>query len=337
MKYVRICYLIAGITLLVWVLQRADLDEIFALLATAGLFGIGSVIAVYALGFLLDSISWLLIITSAPINLAWFRRAFVIRLAGEAFNNVVPAGGFAGEPLKALILKRRYGVSYNEVTASIVMARTVNMVALILFLILGFAMMLAKDSIDGPLKWTATIGIVALTFGTICLFAIQRFRISTWVLTRFKGAKWSEKLATSLHVVEELDARFVRFYTKSSARLASSLTLAFVTWVIGIVEIYLTFLFLGHPISWSEAWIIEAVTQMVRTAVFFIPLAIGAQEGALLVISTAITGVPALGLACAAVRRCRELVWLVLGFLAAALYPTALKEMVGTREPADKI
>lgn len=327
MKYARLIYLLAGVALLFWVLQRADLDEILSLVATAGVFGIGSVIAVYALGFLWDAISWLLIITSLPITLTWFRRAFVIRLAGEAFNNVVPAGGFAGEPLKALILKRRYGVGYNEATASIVMARTVNMIALIFFLFLGFAMMLADEKIGGPLKWTATIGIAALTFGTICLFVIQRFKISTWILSRFSGGKWSLKLASSLQIVEELDGRFVEFYTKSGGRLTSALVLSFGTWMLGVAEIYLTFQFLGHPVSWSEAWIIEAVAQMVRTAVFFIPLAIGAQEGALLVISTAITGNPALGLACAAVRRCRELVWLVLGFLAAALYPTALKEL----------
>ena len=326
MKFARIVYLGLGLGVLLWVLQNADWNDIFSLVADAGVVGILSVVAVYAVGFYWDAVSWSLIITSVPINMTWFRRAFFIRMAGEAFNNVVPAGGFAGEPLKAVILKRRYGVSYSEATASIVMARTINMIAMIAFLVIGFAMMLLNDNIDGPLKWTASAGVIGLTFGTICLFAIQRFKVSSWIMTRFRGDRWASKLASGLVVVEELDQRFVHFYTQHGARLLVAFSLAFITWIVGVVEIYLIFYFLGHPITWSEAWMIEAITQMVRTAVFFIPLAIGAQEGALLVISTALTGVPALGLACAAVRRCRELIWVVFGFIAAFSYPTSLKE-----------
>ena len=71
---------------------------------------------------------------------------------------------------------------------------------------------------------------------------------------------------------------------------------------------------------------IEALAQMIRSAVFFIPLGIGAQEGAFVLISTAITGVPGLGLACAAVRRIRELIWIVLGLFGWMIYPMSLKE-----------
>jgi hypothetical protein len=70
---------------------------------------------------------------------------------------------------------------------------------------------------------------------------------------------------------------------------------------------------------------------MIRAAVFFIPLGIGAQEGAFVVITTAVTGVPGLGLACAAVRRIRELVWILLGLLAWTLYPTKPKKTLPDR------
>lgn len=328
MKVVRILYLAIGLALLVWVLQSADWDQILSLVAEVGVVGVLGVVAVYAVGFYWDAVSWSLIMTSVPINITWFRRAFFIRMAGEAFNNVVPAGGFAGEPLKAVILKRRYGVSYSETTASIVMARTINMIAMIVFLMIGFVMMLLNENIDGPLKWTASAGVAGLTFGTVCLFAIQRLKVSSWIMTRFSGGRWASKLASALAVVEDLDQRFVHFYTQHGTRLVAAFSLAFITWIVGVVEIYLTFQFLGHPVTWAEAWMIEAVTQMVRTAVFFIPLAIGAQEGALLVISTALTGSPALGLACAAVRRCREIVWIVFGFITAAAYPTVAKDSV---------
>lgn len=326
MRFAKLLYLLAGIGLLFVVLGDTDLADVWARVSGIGIAGIAAIVGVYFLAFLGDSVSWSLILTSLPISLTWFRRIFTIRLAGEAFNNVLPAAGFGGEPVKAVILKRRYGVSYREATASIVMARTVNMVALIGFLIIGFGFMTQSHALGPALKTTATAGLALLSFGTVLLFAIQRFRISSWVMRKFAGAPWAVRAAGVFAVIEDMDERFVTFYTAHRWRLTLAIALAFANWVLGVVEIYLTFLFLGHEISWADAWMIEALAQMVRSAVFFIPLALGAQEGAFLLISTAITGVPGLGIACAAVRRIRELLWIVLGLGAAAFYPTALKD-----------
>ena len=51
--------------------------------------------------------------------------------------------------------------------------------------------------------------------------------------------------------------------------------------------------------SFVDAWIIEAVAQLVRTGTFFIPASIGAQEGAFMLVCAAMTGSPALGVAVA--------------------------------------
>lgn len=328
----KIISLLAGCVLLYVIAKDIDLGNVAGLVAQVGLVGIAIVIFVYFLAFLGDSISWLLILTSLPVKLAWIRRTFIVRLAGEAFNNVIPAGGFAGEPVKAVILKRRYGVSYTEASASIVMARTVNMIALIVFLIVGFAFMTMSDDIGGGLKVTSSVGLVLLTIGTVLLFAIQRYRVSSWLMMKFSGHALVERAAGAIKVVEDLDRRFVEFYTRNGGRLSWALLLAFGNWVLGVVEIYLTFHFLGHDIAWSDAWMMEALAQMIRAAIFFIPLGIGAQEGAFVVVTTAITGAPHLGLACAAVRRIREICWIVLGLVAWTLYPTGLKNFDGEQK-----
>lgn len=327
MRIWKIISLLAGCALLYFIAKDIDLGNVAGLVAQVGLGGIAFVIFVYFLAFLGDSVSWLLILTSLPVTLAWIRRAFVVRLAGEAFNNVIPAGGFAGEPVKAVILKRRYGVSYTDASASIVMARTVNMIALIFFLIIGFAFMTLSEDISGGLKLTSSVGLALLTVGTVLLFAIQRYRVSSWLMAKFSGYAWVERAASAIEVVEDLDRRFIEFYTRNGYRLSGALFLAFVNWVLGVVEIYLTFRFLGHDIAWSDAWMMEALAQMIRAAIFFIPLGIGAQEGAFVVVTTAITGAPHLGLACAAVRRIREVSWIVLGLAAWTFYPTGLKDL----------
>jgi len=71
--------------------------------------------------------------------------------------------------------------------------------------------------------------------------------------------------------------------------------------------------FLGHGVSFTDAFIIEAMAQLVRAATFLIPASIGAQEGVFLVMGTVLTGSPVNGVALAAVRRARELVMVLWG------------------------
>jgi uncharacterized protein (TIRG00374 family) len=323
----KIISLLFGFGLLFWIVSGVDMHDVGERVLQVGLVGGAIVIGLYFLAFLGDTVSWLLILTSLPVNPAWIRRAFTVRLAGEAFNNAVPAGGFAGEPVKAILLKARYGVSYTEASASIVMARTVNMIALIVFLMIGFIFMAASDAVDGPLQTTASAGLFLLSLGTFLMFAVQRYKASSWLMARFSGHAWADKAAGAIKVIEELDHRFVTFYTRHRGRLLAALILAFLNWTLGVAEIYVTFMFLGHEISWAEAWMIESLAQMIRAAVFFIPLGIGAQEGAFVLISSAITGTPGLGLACAAVRRIREIFWILLGLVAWMAYPTTIKEV----------
>jgi len=65
------------------------------------------------------------------------------------------------------------------------------------------------------------------------------------------------------------------------------------------------------------------MTQLVRTAIFFIPAAIGSQDEALMLTCGALTGQPGLGLSVALVRRARELVWIALSLGLASLYSVA--------------
>jgi hypothetical protein len=50
-----------------------------------------------------------------------------------------------------------------------------------------------------------------------------------------------------------------------------------------------------------------------RASAFFIPAAVGVQEGTFLVACRAVTGVASTGVTMSVVRRCRELIWVVMG------------------------
>ena len=54
--------------------------------------------------------------------------------------------------------------------------------------------------------------------------------------------------------------------------------------------------------------------QHTRAAIFFIPLSLGTQEGALLMVTAAITGDGAFGVVISLVKHLREIIWIAWGF-----------------------
>lgn len=139
------------------------------------------------------------------------------------------------------------------------------------------------------------------------LFSVAGSWVSRWRL--------AQRVEQILEHVREVDERFVGFYSRHRGRFAGAIALASANWTIGVFEIYYTMVFLEHPISLTEAWMIEAIAQMVRAGTFLIPASIGAQEGAFMLVYTVVTGSPALGLAVAMIRRFREILWLIWGAL----------------------
>ena len=150
----------------------------------------------------------------------------------------------------------------------------------------------------------------------------EKFTFSSLMFLRADPPSVTRKsrLEDILHLIHDMDERLVHFYTLNKDRLAGALLLAYVNWMLGVVEIYNALVFLDRPITWAEAWIIEAVAQMVRTGAFFIPAAIGVQEGAFLLVCGAITGSPPIGVAVSVIRRIREVIWIIWGFAVGAFF-----------------
>ena len=312
MRILKALYIAVGLLLLAAVFAKVELAEVWSHAILIGAGGMFVLVMLYGAAFLIDSFTWQMAMAGVPLNGRWLWRAFRVRMVGEVFNNIMPAAGMGGEPVKAVLLNQHYGLGFREGTASIILGRTINMVAQVLFLAIGFAAIWASD-LPGHFKGLALIGLGAFVAATAVFFYAQRLRVVSVTGSWLGRWRLLEGINGVLHHIRDMDERLIHFYTKNRGRFALAIGLAFLNWVAGAVEIYVAMMFLGHPVSFVDAWIIESVTQLVRTAVFFIPAALGAQEGAFLLIFTVMTGGPALGVAMALVRRARELVWLLLG------------------------
>jgi len=82
------------------------------------------------------------------------------------------------------------------------------------------------------------------------------------------------------------------------------------------LEIWVALHFLGVRVSYTEAVVIEGLIQAVSSAAFFVPGALGVQEGGFIVIGGALGLDPPTCLALAGARRIRDLLIYVPGLVA---------------------
>ena len=303
-----------GLGLLAAVLLSADLEQVGQYLTQVGV-GFVLMVAVYKLAFVLDSWAWLLTLRNLPGRLIWVFRFWMVRIVGEAVNNATPLAGIGGEPVKVAILNRDYGIGYGNGYASIVLSRTTFVLGLIPFLLIGFALLLLDSGVEAGFKWAAGTGLVALSAGILAFFLIHRLKLTSRTGGWFARLTARVGMTRFFDAVEDFEDRLVDFYKHAPGRFVATVVLSFIDWALGALEVWIAFYLLGYPISMAEAWVIEAVVQLVRVGVFFVPLAIGTQEGAFAVVVGALTGNPSLGVAAAVLRRCREIIVIGAGLL----------------------
>jgi uncharacterized membrane protein YbhN (UPF0104 family) len=199
------------------------------------------------------------------------------------------------------------------------------MFSLVIFAAGAVYLALSHDQLNSTHKMMASIGLAWLVFNVVVFFLMQHLKLSTFTATRLGKTRFGVRLGRLVAGMQDVDEQFARFYRHHRRRLVLSMGYAMSNWLLGVAELYLILSLIGQPVSWSDALVIEAAVQMIRTAAFFIPAGIGAQEGALMLACGAIYGSPNVGIAVALVRRFRELIWISGSLLLAAAFHASPK------------
>jgi uncharacterized protein (TIRG00374 family) len=255
-----------------------------------------------------------------PCSLRWYRRLIRVRLVGEAFNLVVPAGGFGGEPLKAVLLKSHYGVGYRESSAGLVLARIQGLIGQFLFVSIAVIVMALATDLPALYQTSAWIGLAVLAGMTGGFIIAPKLRLSSRLGRRFGDRRWAEGVVRSLAAIEAVEDKINAFARAHRTRYLASIALSALRWTLGTAEMWLALYLLGHPVSAAEALVLEGLLQLARSVSFFIPANLGTQDGALALAAAAITGVAAAGLGAALLRRVREVIFIALGFAMGGWY-----------------
>jgi uncharacterized membrane protein YbhN (UPF0104 family) len=203
-------FLTAGLILLAILIRETDLTETKDLLRNIGA-GFLIVLFLYFSAFLLDSIVWQLTLPDLRISFSWIIRFFHMRIAGEAFNNTLPAASLGGEPVKAVLMHKLYGFDYRESISTLILTKTINIIALGLFLAIGFVLVLQSEKLASGYKSAAGTGLIVFVLVVALFYIVQRYGVATYAGVFLSQRPLFRWIGSFLHLIKDMDVRFCRF------------------------------------------------------------------------------------------------------------------------------
>ena len=293
-----------GVLLFVGVLLSQDLPAILATLGHAG-WGLLLVALFHLLPLLIDAMAICVLIEGAQSRHP-LRDSLLARWVGESANSLMPAGQLGGPVLMARHLAQR-GLALEEAAAAITVSTTLQTFAQIAFALLGIVV-LGQTTHFSPaaLRTAALIASAFLAIQVGGFYLVQRRGLFSKLMNavrRFSRKRdWSQWVAQA----QAIDLAVQGTYRRNGPVTASFL-LSLVGWIVGTGEVFLIARFLGTPVSWRDAFVLESLGQAIRGAGFAIPGALGVQEGGYLLLAPLAGLAPNAALALSLAKRAREL------------------------------
>jgi putative membrane protein len=294
-----------GVLLFVGVLLSQDLPAIISTLAHAG-WGLLLVAAFHLLPLAIDAFA-ICVLFERGSSRQPFQDSLLARWVGESANSLMPAGQIGGPVLMARHLGQR-GLPMEEAAAAITVSTTLQTFAQIAFALLGIVVLGTQTSRFSPatLRTAALVASAFLAVQVGGFYWVQRrglFSKLMRAVRRFSRKRdWSQWVTQA----EAIDLAVQATYRRNGAITASFL-LSLIGWIVGTGEVYLIAWFLGTPVSWRDAFVLESLGQAIRGAGFAIPGALGVQEGGYLLLAPLVGLTADAALALSLAKRTREL------------------------------
>jgi uncharacterized protein (TIRG00374 family) len=312
-RVVNLILLLIASVFFVWILNELGWDTLRHYLLQVGWYW-PLLLLPYGVVNWLESWSWKYILVQPPAKIT-VRRLFWLRLGGEALNQLTPTACLGGEPFKASRLQAD-GVPLEVAGASVVILKGILFLSLTLYIITGVALapvFLPEAATHMLLLCVAALGLAAVGV----LFVVVQGREPCGNSFRFLSRRgWVPHFLRGQEgFLGDLDTAMSQFYRQHPTRAALAFSLFFLSWLLHSVEVYLIFWLLGHPISWGLAVCLDALAMLFTALGFFIPAAIGIQEGGNILLALGFKLGFDLGAAFSILRRIREAFWLCLGLI----------------------
>jgi putative membrane protein len=264
------------------------------------------IVPLHAVPLMFDVLGWrTLLVPLDTERRAGLPALFAIAAVREAVNRLLPVANVGGEIVGTRLLFLR-GIGVAPAGASIVIEVLLTMVAQYIFIAIGVACLL---QVTGAAH-LATGGLLVLALGLpIVVLAVVLFRYAS-VFERLGGLV--ERLTGARARLGEVSAQLdtnIRLLYRTRGRLLAALGWQVVGLCVGTLETWLALGWLGSPVSFSNALVLESLTQALRFFVFFVPAGLGVQEAGLVGFGNMLGVSHEAALALSLVKRMREILF----------------------------
>jgi len=263
--------LLISAVFLYFALNKLNLGEFWTAIKTANYWWIFPGIAVYFVGVWARAWRWHYLLK--PIKKIRTGVMFPITCIGYMGNNIYPAR--AGEVLRAVVLKRREGVSISASLATIIVERVFDAVVMLGFVFVNLPKLAEVASFNsgfvGNIQDLALIG-TGIFIGVLVIFLLAAMfpktseKWSLWLINHLMPAKFREK--TSGIVLKFLDGL-------ASLRSPINVLMVFVTSVVVWLLETVKYWFVMHAFSFTVSFFALMLLNGIANLVTIIPAAPG--------------------------------------------------------------
>lgn len=302
--------LAGGVLLLIWLIQHIGTELILDYLKKLG-WNFIPFLSISFFTFIFFTFSWNAFLKGHHYQMK-FWRLFMLKTTGEAVNTMNPLGFGGGDPVRIFLMKKDIPVA--ESTASVVVDRTLNSIALVVFMLIGILIAFIKFDLPRPLQIGFPLSLLFIFWMTYYWYKRQhegvfQFLVECLIKLKIKK-KWPEE---TLQKLKEIDRYITDFYKHNKKGFYFALNLQMICRILGVLEIYLAAYYLGFSMDFISAYLLASVTVIINLIFVFIPGSVGVMEGAYAGIFMLTHQDPAIGTSIGILRRIRVLLWSAVG------------------------
>ncbi|MBV9537808.1 MAG: flippase-like domain-containing protein [Acidisphaera sp.] len=300
MRPLLVLGLLGGLALLTTLVLHFGLGDILHAVERLGWGGLGIVVAAHLLLIACVGTGWW-VLGIGRADCLWGRFVWA-RLVREAGSEALPLSQIGGFVLGARAAALA-GVAGGWAAASMVIDVTAEMVSQLGYTLLGISLLWWLRPSSGLLVPLLT-ALCAMALLAVAFVAVQaRGAAAVDRLLARAAQNWFGARPAAGATVPVL----IRQMHRNAPLLSASVAIHGVGWLLNGAEAWLVLRLIGVPIGLAPALVIDSLLYGLRSAAFFVPNALGIQEGGYVMLG-ALFGVPAdAALALSLIRRGRDL------------------------------
>jgi len=275
-----------------------------------------------------DTLGWLWSFEQQGLS---FWPLWKVRAITEAMANSMPGGIAVGDTLKAVLLKRIFGLPLPEAAANVIVTKFTIGLAHVVFLVAGFFVDTSLfDQLGRPgLTSAYMLSLVVLLLMVVATAKISLSNsVSRLIGVLLRVAPGSSLLARLIEPAADLDRSLSSVGRMPRGRLLKSTFGFLLGWFALSVETWAILWLITPDVTLAQAIAMEAIVSIVRMVFFFVPGGVGPQDLSYYALLN-MWGVPhaeAIAPAFTVIKRTKELCWIGLGYLLLGVRPAAVAQ-----------